>query len=338
MHCLSTDLLFDYVVKPKRLVLANGDINTIYAFIGKSVTSKPWTLFMIELRDKIEKQMFCTFNYALLNLYHDGSTYISQYKDDESCLNSVFPIAALSLCAQRTIEIRRPNAPSTFIDLEHGSLYSMGKPTNDLFTHGIASDPTIKDMRVSLTYRHLIVLPLDLKKPKLNLDFASLANDPKLKLNLFYVSPLKTEPRDSSTIISSKHISPLNRPEPNVPHKNWFTKMFPEMDAYVPQDWSLRWSSYVKEILENNCSLKVHIRNFKEGASAELFPTKNGIIMTPLTFEHFHQNIVKFNFSTACQLICVKIFLLYKDSALLNFNVFQFVKNLLQNHCTCFYK
>lgn len=453
-------------VKPKRLQLAYGDVNTNYSYSGTNVSANPWTPLMIELRDKVEKQMACTFNYVLLNCYVDGSNYISQHKDNESSLDATFPITVISFGCKRKIEFKRPNVPSTFIDLEHGSLYSMGKHTNELFTHGIAPDPTIKDMRISLTFRHMISHPLDLKKPKLNLDFSALVDDPKLKLDLFSVSPLRTETRDSTTLTSSKQISALNRPEADVSHNNWFTKLFPDVDVYIPETWDLGWNTYVKVVMENNCSLKVDIRNYKELAGGELFPTKNGVILMAPTFDHFQNSISKFNFfsvkdTTVCnnQLLmafldenycllqqifktnnnsgfhfkpsalrlskdqfiklydfCSEIsdclidtiltkiipisilnkvnicnhshtnidtakknflscfnheierslyrvfncyscaigqlsqldhecmasnlrekFLLYKDSALLNFNVFQFVKNLLQNHCTCFY-
>lgn len=46
----------------------------------------------------------------------------------------------------------------------------MLKPTNERITHGIAPDPTNKDMQINLTFRHLISHPCDLKKPRLQID------------------------------------------------------------------------------------------------------------------------------------------------------------------------
>lgn len=58
---------------------------------------------MIELRDKVESEITCTFYYVLLSLYQDRSIYINHLKDDESCLNADLPIAVLSFSAQGTI-------------------------------------------------------------------------------------------------------------------------------------------------------------------------------------------------------------------------------------------
>lgn len=125
---------------------------------------------MIELRDMIKRGTACTFNYVLLNLYKGGNDYISHHKDNESSLDPTFPIACLSFGAQRTIEFRRPNFPSTHIILEQSLLYTMEQPTNQLFSHGIAANPFIKGMRISLTFRHFVPAPVIFKKPKLNLE------------------------------------------------------------------------------------------------------------------------------------------------------------------------
>lgn len=94
--------------------------------------------------------------------------------------------------------------------------------TNELFTHDIGSDPTIKDVRTSLTFRHLISHPLDLKNPRL--DFITLLNDPKLNLDLFAVSPDELA-----------HCPPLKRtePKPDISHEDeWFTRSFKELDEF----------------------------------------------------------------------------------------------------------
>lgn len=285
--------------KPKRLMLAHGDTNTSYAFSGTSLPANPWTPLTIELRDKVEKETACTFNYVLLNLYKDGNDFISHHKDNETCLNVNFPIAVLSFGGKRTIEFKRSNVPSTFIELEHGSFYSISKPSNELFTHGIAPEPDNKDMRISLTFRHLIIHPLDLKKPKLNLD----------SVNLKHLSPLN---RHCSPLNRPDHLSPLNNPGPvdDIPSKDWLTRMFQEMDTIDPllkqwnitssdrviASWDLKQNVFLQLVLEKNFSVKLHIRNFKEFNGGELFPSKQGVVMTPITFAHFQKQIRKFNF------------------------------------------
>ena len=67
-------------IQPKRQVLAYGDTNVNYTFSGTSIPANPWTPLMLELRNRVEKFAACSFNYVLLNLNVDGSSYISQHK------------------------------------------------------------------------------------------------------------------------------------------------------------------------------------------------------------------------------------------------------------------
>ena len=108
--------------KPKCRVLAYEDDNLSYAFSGTSIPAEPWTPLMLEIQDHVKKFAACTFNFILLNLYTDGSSCISQHKDDESGLDAIFPIVVLSFGAERTIEYKKPHTLTTSVKLEHGSL------------------------------------------------------------------------------------------------------------------------------------------------------------------------------------------------------------------------
>ena len=48
----------------------------------------------------------------------------------------------------------------------------MPKPTNKLFTHGIQPELNIQDLRISLTFCHLLSSPIPrpMKKPKLQVE------------------------------------------------------------------------------------------------------------------------------------------------------------------------
>ena len=132
-------------VKPKGQVLAYGDSNVNYTFNGTFIPANPWTPLMLELHDRVEKFATCSINYVLLNLYADGSSYISQHKNDERGFDTAFPIVVVSFGVVRTIEFKKPHTSSTFLELEHGLLYSILKPTNKLFSHGIALDSSVKE-------------------------------------------------------------------------------------------------------------------------------------------------------------------------------------------------
>lgn len=170
--------------KPKRQVYAFGDTNTSYTFSGTTIQGEPWTPFMLQIRDRVEKNTGCTFNYVLLNLYTNGFDYISHHKDNETDLSDMFPIAVVSFGAERTIEFKRPKVKTTSIRLQHGSMYRMDHPTNELYTHGIPQEVLVNNIRISLTFRHLIPTPFSppLKKLKLSVDNMSPTQDISVSL------------------------------------------------------------------------------------------------------------------------------------------------------------
>lgn len=262
-------------IKPRRQVLAYGDSGLSYSFSGTTIEANPWTPLLLELRDKVEKQTACTFNFVLLNLYPDGSSYISHHKDNENELNASFPICALSFGSKRKIEFKKPETPITCINLEHGSYYAMLTPTNEEFSHGIAAEPNIKEIRISLTFRHIISNSafFPLKKPKLNLD-------------LFSISPEKNLKQE----IDSQQADIL-------PKNDWFETYFQNKDQknMILAEFNLCFGTYVQIALEN-VFLRIHIRNFKETEQGDHFPTKNGVLMNSQTWDNFVVKLHNFNF------------------------------------------
>lgn len=75
-----------------------------------------------ELRDKVERETACTFNYVLLNLYKDGNDYISHHKDNESCLDSTFHVIVLIISMHKELlNLEDPTfPPRTWFTLQHG--------------------------------------------------------------------------------------------------------------------------------------------------------------------------------------------------------------------------
>lgn len=81
-----------------------------------------WAHLMLEVRALMQKHI----RYLLLNYYADGTHYISQHRSNGHSIGSTFP-----------------------------TLYTMGIPTNELYTHGIDRNPSLKYTRISLTFRHV---------------------------------------------------------------------------------------------------------------------------------------------------------------------------------------
>ena len=279
--------------KPKRQVLAYGDANLSYSFSGTSIPANPWIPLMSELRDRMEKFTSYSFNYVLLNQFTDGTNYVSQHKDNESRMDTTMPIFVLSFGAERTIEFKKPNTPSTLIKLEHGSLFTMLHPTNKMFTHGIAPEPNVKEMRISLTFL-LLTNPMFQPLKKARLETHSSVNTVE-KNNLPASSTNNCEKDWSPANSCEKDFSPLmeysNR-------NDCLSDLFHQNDSRHPllKQWNLNRNTFLKIVLDTNCNLRLHIRCFKEPKSGEFIPTKQGIIMTPSTWNCFVGNIQNFKF------------------------------------------
>ena len=96
------------------------------------------------MHDYVEKFWACTLKYTFLNIYTIGFSYLSQHKDSEFRLDEAFPIIVFSFGSERTIDFKDR--------MQHGTLCNMLKPSNNLFTHGIAPEPNVKNTSISLTF------------------------------------------------------------------------------------------------------------------------------------------------------------------------------------------
>ena len=208
---------------PNLLVLAYGEPDLSYDFDG--IVPEPWTPLMLKLRDEVEKFTFCSFNFVLLNLYPDGSSAIPHCKDKEPA--TPFATAVLSFGAERTIEFKKPDSPSTFIKVEHGSLYSIEQPSHRLFTYAFASEPDVKTARISLTFYHLIPNP---KKARMD--------------------------------ISSEKDCDIEQLSQN----DWLSQTFQKAEAITPilNEWNLNSNIFLQIVMNSNFNLRVHIRMFNE--------------------------------------------------------------------------
>lgn len=103
------------------------------------------------------------FNALLINRYQDGSDNIGAHSDDESNLYLPSGIASLSLGASRKFRLRCKKIdckPEWFqgqnyydLILHHGMLIRMSGHFQSEFTHEIPKELTVKESRISLTFR-----------------------------------------------------------------------------------------------------------------------------------------------------------------------------------------
>jgi alkylated DNA repair dioxygenase AlkB len=90
-----------------------------------------------------------------LNFYRDGRDSVAPHNDHLDEIVAGFPIVLLSLGATRRMTIRAKEPPRRVlnVDLEAGSLLSMGYETQIHYTHGIPKTREPVGPRISLAFR-----------------------------------------------------------------------------------------------------------------------------------------------------------------------------------------
>lgn len=162
--------LFDYLeasvpwtkdITPGRRVNQNyGDPGVSYklTFGDKVIVREvlPWDQCSVlkVVKDRLESLTEARYNYCALLRYPNGKVGIAPHRDKE--IKSGTCIAGISLGATRKFKLLPPyyaQCAPIELTLPPGSLYVLRPPTNDCWAHCIEPDPTVKEPRISLTYR-----------------------------------------------------------------------------------------------------------------------------------------------------------------------------------------
>lgn len=143
-----------------RKQVAYGDPGTSYSFSGIKVDAKPWIPLLLEIKRRVEIVSGETFNFCLVNRYKDGTDYIGYHADDEDDLSPTAPIGSVSFGASRKFyfkSISNPDDKITDIVLNNGTLCLIEYPTNDHYKHSVPKELKVKNPRINLTFRSIIV-------------------------------------------------------------------------------------------------------------------------------------------------------------------------------------
>lgn len=160
--------IFGKSINIPRKQVAFGDIGTSYKFSGTIVNSRCWhdksennelCEELLKLKDKIGKRFGFEPNFVLINKYSDGNQYIGFHSDDEKDLDMHSPIAGISFGSEREMIFKnRTDSKKTHsLLLKNGSAYCMHYPTNRNYMHSIPKNSSIKNMRISLTFRKITI-------------------------------------------------------------------------------------------------------------------------------------------------------------------------------------
>jgi len=149
----------------KILFLANlADVLGYFYSGGVAPSVKPGPAAMA-FQTYVNKKMNVESNGMLINIYEDGTKYISAHSDDEKGLDTDMGVIIISAGATRKMKFRKakkapPGVPELDyrtgdVNLEHGSVVHMAGPGfQRSFTHELPPMKAVKERRISITLRN----------------------------------------------------------------------------------------------------------------------------------------------------------------------------------------
>lgn len=140
--------IFGRQVEAPRQLAWFGDSGLNYRYTGIDHLGEGWPDGLLHLKQQVEEVASQSFNFLLLNRYHNGRDYMGWHRDDEQgCLGN---IASLSLGATRrfSIDTQQPPQRQNF-ELSSGSLLIFDGRQR----HCLRQTKRPCDVRVNLTFR-----------------------------------------------------------------------------------------------------------------------------------------------------------------------------------------
>ena len=144
-------------ITTKRKVAWYGDQAYEYTYSNVNRYALPWTLELLELRQRVEQLTGERFNSCLLNLYHTGEEGMAWHSDDETDLKKNGAIASLSFGAERKFVFKHKQSKEKVeLYLEHGSLLVMKDTTQSHWLHRLPPTRKVSTARINLTFRTIV--------------------------------------------------------------------------------------------------------------------------------------------------------------------------------------
>lgn len=129
-----------------------------YKFSGIHLTPEPWTVALLEIKQRIECVARTKFNSVMLNLYRDGNDGISWHTDSEPEFGKNPIIGSVSFGAARRFMFRHKydKQLKAEILLTNGSFLLMSGETQHFWQHQIPKTSKKLEPRINLTFRTVI--------------------------------------------------------------------------------------------------------------------------------------------------------------------------------------
>lgn len=150
-------IIFGKKIITKRKVAWYGEKPFEYSYSNTTKYALPWTKYLLELKNSIEKETGETFNSCLLNLYHNGEEGMAWHSDGETDLKKDGAIGSLSFGAERKFSFKHKRTKEKIeLFLEHGSLLVMKDTTQTNWLHRLPPTKKVATSRINLTFRTII--------------------------------------------------------------------------------------------------------------------------------------------------------------------------------------
>lgn len=146
--------LYGKKIITKRQVAFEGDERISYTYSKQQKIASTWSKVVLEVKQKLEKELNMQFNGCLLNLYATGEIGMAWHSDNEPELAAEGIIASLSFGATRTFQLKHKQSGEKIdVKLENGSLVVMDMHSQKHWMHQLKKETIIKESRVNLTFR-----------------------------------------------------------------------------------------------------------------------------------------------------------------------------------------
>lgn len=150
-------IIFGRQITTKRKVAWYGDQGYEYTYSNVNRYALPWTVELLELRQRVQQLTGERFNSCLLNLYHTGEEGMAWHSDDETDLKKNGVIASLSFGAERKFAFKHKQSKEKVeLYLEHGSLLVMKDTTQSHWLHRLPPTKKVSTARINLTFRTIV--------------------------------------------------------------------------------------------------------------------------------------------------------------------------------------
>jgi alkylated DNA repair dioxygenase AlkB len=147
-------MMYGKSIKFPRLTAWYGDNDKPYTFSGITLSPKPWSNILLDIKSLIELKAEASFNSVLLNLYRDGNDSISWHTDAEKELGINPIIASVNFGATRKFQLRHKETKEKIeLELSHGSLLIMKGELQHYWQHQVPKTKKEINQRINLTFR-----------------------------------------------------------------------------------------------------------------------------------------------------------------------------------------